>query len=224
MSNKRVITQEFILNSLNSLVTDGSARRIYEKFVFADMSDADFDAYIDKLESGEEFLVVFQPNMAPDNISVRNNLKVAEQLGHNFFQRIWKSGAKDGVEDHLTPIPYMVVDLPVRRASQLLSKKISVPDDGKVVDALTGQVTGPSKGAKISYPELMISVATGAEACMVELMKYCGGDIRGNVAYEGLLSQQGEVDLNVLSNFASGVESTNTLKAMLTSALLANSL
>ena len=123
---------------------------------------------------------------------------------------------KGDVPTHLTPIEYLVVDLPLRRASQLLIKKIKVPDHSNVIDALTGQPTGESKGATLSHPELQVCAAMGLEDSMVELMKYRGGDNKGIVALNGMLSKYGTANLKTLSNYASGVESTKTLKTFLT--------
>jgi hypothetical protein len=106
----------------------------------------------------------------------------------------------------------MVLMLPIRRPSQLLTKKISVPEDHKVVNAMTGQATGSSKGARMSKPELEIMAAMGAEKTMVEFYKYRGGDLKGRAAFNAMLSSQGSVSLNSLEPFASGVESTKTLK------------
>jgi hypothetical protein len=116
------------------------------------------------------------------------------------------------------------MDLPVRRASQLLIKKISVPDDSRTVDALTGQPTGESKGAKLSYPELQVCAAMGLDNSMVELMKYRGGDNKGLIAFNAMLSRYGRVNLKSVEPYASGVESTKTLKTFLTSMMLRSTL
>ena len=112
-------------------------------------------SFIADLESGKRFLTIIEPNGLDTGLSVENNLKIAEELGHKFFQRLWIEG-KEGEPAYLTPIEYLVVDLPIRRASQLLIKKIKVPEHNRVVDVLSGQPTGESKGAKISYPELQV--------------------------------------------------------------------
>lgn len=193
------------------------------KKLFASMSDKEFDAFISDLDSGEKFLIVISPNFTKNPITLENNLKIGDELGHNFFQRIWIEGKGD-TPTYLTPNEYMVVDLPLRRASQLLVKKISVPKHNRVVDSLTGQPTGESKGAKISYPELQVAAAMGMENCMVELMKYRGGDSRGMAAMSNMLSKYGVANLDTLEPYSGGVESTRSLRTFLTSAHLKNNL
>lgn len=221
MTKNRKAAEAFILKYIEKIAPKSGNRQMYENR-FSKMSDKEFDQYMADLESGKQSIYIIDPNFM-DSITVENNLEVAKELGHNFFQRLWIKGKK-GLPDHLTPIEYMVVDLPVRRASQTLTKKISVPKHQKVIDALTGQPTGESKGAKISYPELQVLAAMGMEDTLVELMKYRGGDNKGHIAYNAMLSKYGRTNLSTLKNYASGVESTTTLKTFLTAAHLKNTL
>lgn len=222
MAGNRTKTEAFILKYIDKLIEGGENKGLYKK-LFESMSDKDFETFIDDIDTGKRFLVLVAPNFHGKGLTVENNFKIAEELGHEFFQSIWIEG-KDGVPTHLTPIKYLVVDLPLRRASQLLIKKISVPDHNKVIDTLTGQPTGESKGARISYPELQVAAAMNLEASMVELMKYRGGDARGGVALNGMLSKLGTANLKTLSNYASGVESTASLKTFLTCCMIRSTL
>ena len=222
MNAKRAKAQEFILKYIDKLAKGGQNKAIYER-LFSSMDDKTFDTFMKDIKSGKKFLCIIVPNFSSVKISVENNLKLAEELGHSFFERIWIEGNGD-TPTYLTPIPYMIIDLPVRRASQLLIKGISVPDHNKVVDVLTGQPTGESKGAKISYPELQLCVAMGLENSMIELMKYRGGDLNGLNALNSSISKTGSASLGNLSKYSSGVESTKTLKTFLNSIHLRASL
>lgn len=217
MAGNRAQAQNFIIKYIHKIAGTENAA-IYEK-LFANMTDKDFDKFMEDLESEKRFLVIIVPNFTKTPLSVENNLAIAEELGHRFFQRIWIEG-KDDTPTYLTPNEYLIVDLPLRRASQMLNKKISVPPHNRIIDALTGQPTGESKGAKISYPELQVAAAMGLDNCMIELMKYRGGDTRGNAALTGMLSKYGTANLKTLSPYAGGVESTKTLKTFLTAAHL----
>jgi hypothetical protein len=126
--------------------------------------------------------------------------------------------------DYLTPIKYFIVDLPIRRASQVLKKKISIPEHSKTVDKLTGQPTGDSKGAKISYPEVQVLMAMGMEQSSTELLKYRGGDLGGYRAMRTMLTKYGMSKQEALSPYATGPESTKTFKAILTAAHLSSNL
>lgn len=218
----RAKAQAFIIEYVGKVTPGTENSAIYAK-IFETMSDKDFDNFMADLSSGKKMLAVILPNFAKNGVTIEHNLKIADELGHKFFQRLWIEG-KDETPTYLTPNEYLVVDLPVRRASQLLTKKISVPKHNRVIDSLTGQPTGESKGAKISYPELQVCAAMGLENSMVELMKYRGGDARGHAALNGLISKYGTASQSTLSNYASGVESTVTIKTFLLSAHLKSTL
>ncbi len=211
---QRQATETFILKHLKE-IAPGSQTADFYKARFEKMSDQEFDAFMKRLESGEEFLVLHAPNFAKSGITVENNIRVGRKLGHEFFKRIW-IGPKQNEPAYLTPVKYIVVDLPVRRASQLLIKKIRIPQHNKTIDTLSGQPTGDSKGAKISYPELQFLASMGLDSSITELIKYRGGDLKGHSAMSAMMNRYGEANLKTLSNYSSGVESTKTLKTFLT--------
>lgn len=218
----RQLAEQFILSTMTELAPGGENTVIYEK-LFKTMSDDEFDSFMGKLESGEIRLAVITPNFGKTGITVENNLKLAEKLGHNFFQRILIEG-DENTPSFMTPIPYMVVDLPLRRQAQLLLKKISIPEDNKVVNNLTGQPTGRSKGSKISLPEVQVMASMGLDRTLEEFMKYRGGDTKGFDAMNSSIETTGGVRLDAIKHLSSGVESTNTLRIFLKSMHLDNTL
>lgn len=222
MNSNRSKTEAFILKYIDKLAP-GSANKAMYVDMFANMTDKLFDEFMSDIETGKKFLILIIPNFSKNDISVERNFNIADELKHDFFQKLWIEG-DDDTPTYLTPIKYLVVDLPLRRASQLLIKKISVPDHNKIIDAMTGQPTGESKGAKISYPELQVAAAMNLENSMIELMKYRGGDAKGGAALNGMISRYGSANLKTLSQFASGVESTKTFKTYLTGMHLRSSL
>lgn len=222
MTGNRKEAEQWLLIHIKKITLSEENVDIYRKF-FASMNDKQFDQWVDDLESGKKFLTVEMPNFGEEDLVVGRNLAIAEEIGLEFFQELWIEGKGD-VPTHLTPIKYMIIDMPYRRASQLLTKKISVPKNNKVIDSLTGQPTGESKGAKISFPELQVLTSMGLENSTIELIKYRGGDNRGRAALTGMVSKFGEVRLAALAPYASGVESTILVKTFLTSCHLRNSL
>ena len=219
---KRKAVEDFIITYINKLIPNKSNEPIYRKF-FDNLSDNDFKQFIQDLKDGTKFLVVFDPNFSKNGLDLKNNLKIAKELGIKFFQKLWFPATKESPK-YLTPIPYMVLDLPVRRQSQLLTKKMSVPEDNNTVDLFTGQPAGESKGAKISYSELQVISAMGLDASAVELIKMRGGDVNGYRALNMSLKKLGHVDLNVINQYSSGVESTRLLRSLLTGCHLKNNL
>lgn len=221
MSNRKG-AENFIISYITKITPNTQNGEIYKK-IFSVMSDKDFHEFMLDLESGKKFLIVIMPNFDKNSLSIERNLMIADELKHKFFQRIWIEG-KDDMPTYLTPNEYLIMDMPVRRASQLLIKKISVPKHNRVIDSLTGQPTGESKGAKISYPELQVCAAMGLENSMVELMKYRGGDARGGAALNGMIAKYGRANQATLAQYASGVESTTTVKTFLSACHLKSTL
>lgn len=197
MAKNRAEAQALIIKYIDKLIPDGKNKAMYEQ-LFSKMSDTAFDVFMKKLESGEHSLAIIAPNFAKIGLTVSRNLEIAQELKHNFFERIWIHGVGDE-PTYLTPIPYMVVDLPVNRQGQLLIKKISVAEDNKAVDDRTGQPTGRSKGASISYNETQVLAALGLDTVLEEFLKYRGGDLKGNYAMNNSVSKTGGVSLKGFS-------------------------
>ena len=218
---KREVAQKLIIKYIDALLPGSENANLYSAH-FAAMSDKEFDTFMMGLNDGSVKLTLTVPNLSKDKLSVDRNFKIAEELKHNFFEHIWMRDT-DGVA-YLTPIPYLIIDLPLRRQAQLLVKKISIPEDNKSVDDLTGQPTGKSKGSKISYPETQILAALDLEDTLHELLKVRGGDDKSFIASNDSISKTGGFSLKAIEQFSGGVKSTEVLHNLLTSAHLSNTL
>lgn len=190
---------------------------------FSEMSDAEFGRFIDALENGTERLCVVAPNFSEVKLTVDNNFRVAEMLDYSFFQRIYMP-ARDGLPAYLTPIPYPIFDIPLRRQAQLLEKKISIPQDNNSVDNLTGQVTGASKGSKISWPETEVIASMGLDKSLTELLTVRGGDAGAYNAMSTMIQRTGYVSLHDIEPYATGVKSKKALNVLLNSMMLSSTL
>src|SRR5690606_25458353 len=137
------------------------------------MSDEQFEQYMTMLQrqDGErrprEILPYYAPNLAKSKLNIKRNLDIAEELGHKFFERLWITDPQTNVT-YLTSHAHLVVDLPIRRQAQIHEKKVSIPMDSKSVDELTGQVTGSSKGSKLSFPELQAQLSQDLTSTIIE--------------------------------------------------------
>ena len=214
--------EKFILEQINNLAPGNENVEIYKKR-FSEMSDKEFHLSMMNIKHERKFISFISPNFTKHPLTIERNLKIAKELGHDFFTQIWV-GAKGPVPAYLTPNKYLVIDLPVRRMSQLLIKKIKVPENNRTVDQLTSQPTGASKGSRISKPELDVLASMGMDNAIVELYKYRGGDPKGLNALNGMISRYGKANIKTLANYASGVASTRTLKDFLTASHLSNTL
>ena len=222
MAGNRKAAEAVILKFVDKLLPGSENTKIY-KDLFASMDDKQFDEFMQRLDSGEIRLAVIAPNLNEPKLEIERNLALAEELGHQFFERIWIDGSNE-VPPYLSPIPYLVVDLPLRRQAQLQVKKTSIPEDTRSVDDFTGQPTGKSKGSKISYPEMQILMALDLPASLTEFLKYRGGDVKGFDAMNAAISDTGGVSMNTIAHLGTRVKSTETLSVFLTSMHLGNTL
>lgn len=222
MAGNRKAAEKIILENIEKLIPGSQNVEIYRQ-LFAGMSDKQFDEWMTKLEQGEIRLSIIAPNFQEPKLTIERNLALADELGHNFFERIWMDGTDD-MPAYLSPIKYLVVDLPLRRQAQLLVKKISIPEDNKSVDDFTGQPTGKSKGSKISYPETQIMAALNLDHNLTEMLKFRGGDVKGFDAMNNAISKTGGVSLEAIEALGTKVKSTETLSIFLTSMHLSNTL
>ena len=222
MPGNRRAAEDEILKYIQAIDPSGHNKTLYEQ-KFKSMTDVEFEVMIDRLENGKEHLAIVAPNCSPVKLDVERNFEVAEQLGHNFFQHVWMP-ERDGVPAYLTPIPYLVIDLPLRRQAQLLEKKISIPADNNAVDDFTGQVTGASKGSKISYPEVQVVSAMGLDKSLEELMKARGGDEGAFNAMNSMIQRTGAVSLAAIERFSTGVKSKQALNTLLAGMMLSSTL
>lgn len=213
MAKNRKKAEEFILQFCKDIEPTGYNVEQYKK-IFADMSDKEFDDYMVGLRDKTKFLVLFKPMYKAKGLTTENNLKVATKYGLEFFERLQFTG-NENEPDTVTSIKYLVIDLPYRRQSQTLEKKISLPDNNRIIDQSTYQPTGASKGAKVSFPELQVLIGMGLDNSVNELIKFRGGDRGGFSAYNSMMLRYGSVNLRTLNNYATGVESTKTLKSYL---------
>jgi len=209
MSN-RTKTEEFILKYVDKIAPGGANKTLYSD-LFKSMSDKEFDTFMKNLRDNKITLSVIIPNGSNIKVTVANNIKIGRELGYEFFQQLAVTGDKN-LPPYLTPNKYLVMKLPIKRAAQLLSKKISIPKDNKSIDLTTGQVTGKSKGSKLTAPEIQMLTGMGMTASVRELLKYRGGDLGSLNAMNLALYRNGSVNSNTLEQYATGVVATKTLK------------
>lgn len=212
MTPKRKKAEEFILTYIDKIdIGNKKENTLLYKNLFNKMSDVEFDNFMKGLKDKTITLSMIIPNGGNVKVSVENNFKIAKELGHDFFQNIKITGQLD-IPDYITPNKHLTYILPVRRAAQLLSKKISIPESDKSIDTLSGQVTNKSKASKITMPEIQMLVGMGMHDSVRELLKIRGGDIQANNAMSNMLYKTGVASQVAIEPYASGVESTKTLK------------
>lgn len=211
---KRQAVENLILKYVDKLVTGKENTKLYQE-LFNSMSDKEFDNFMHKLKNREITLSVIIPNNDKRfKVDLNNTIKIAKELGYDFFQHL-NYGASEDRPAFKTPNKYMVMTLPIRRAAQLLTKKISIPVDASHMDSLSGQVTNQSKGSKITNPEIQILLGLGLKESLTELLKVRGGDLGAGRAAEQLLFKHGSVSMAESNKYSTDVVSKKTLRAYL---------
>jgi len=187
------------------------------------LSDEQFDNYMKDVRAGKEVISVAVPNLTDTKVSIDALFATAKQWDYDPFQQIWLTDAKTGTT-YLTPEKYLVVYLPIRRQQQTLTGKISIPDHNRSFDDLSGQVTGDSKGASLSLPEIQILRSQGLDRPILELIKVRGGDHEAMRAAHRQIIETGDAGLDGLLSVGTRVKSTETLSAQLTAQHIQNNL
>lgn len=221
MPNRKKAEEE-ILKLISILDETGYNKEKYKE-IFKNMSDKEFNDYMKKIVNNEARLVFFAPLNKQLNITTTKLVNIARKLNIPLFERLYYT-QNSNLPDYKTNVEYLIVDLPFKRQSQNLIKKISIPEHNKTIDYLTYQPTGDSKGAKISYPELQILVGMGLEKSLDELIRFRGGDKNGFNAYNAMFMRNGSANLKTLNYYSTGVESTKTLKSFLTAMHISNTI
>lgn len=221
MGNREAATAE-LLKLIDMLLPGSPNKALYEARLKS-LSNQQFDQYMQRLESGEEVLSLIAPNLDKHKLSLERNLKIAQKLGHNFFQHLLLTDAASGTVFR-TPKKYLVIDLPLRRQQQLLFKKLSIASDNRHVDELTGQPRDESKGSSVSFPEVQVLNSQGLTHSLTELLKIRGGDTKAFTAFNRQIIETGGASQAAILRNPSRVKSTETLSAFLSSMHLANNL
>ena len=210
-SPKRRQVEDYILKYIAKIVSGDHNLKLY-KDLFNRMTDKEFHEYMVKLKNKEITLSIIVPNGSKDiKVDINNNIKIAKELGFSFFQNI-HFGKDNDNPGYTTPNEYMVIKLPVKRAAQLLDKKISIARDPNDVSSLTGQVLGDSRSSKMSGPEIQVLIGVGCKKSLIELLKIRGGDLGAGNAMEQMLIQTGNARQEDAIKYSTGVKSTDTLR------------
>ena len=193
---KRKKVQDYILNAMKLLDPHTDTNTKYWKNKFESMNDKEFDQFMHYLREGKTNIHMFVPPFKV-TLQTREMINAAHKLGVKIMHRIWMHDPHTGIK-YLTPEEYMVLQLPVRRQQQFLDEKLSVPDNDKTIDGLTGQVTGDSKSCSITNPEVQILHARNLDATLYEFANVRGGNIRNYAEFKRSLEETGAVKLEQL--------------------------
>lgn len=221
--NRKAVT-DYILSIIQEIDPTGTNKAIKEQEL-GKMSDKDFAAFMDDLESEGDFLRMFFAVGGKADVEVARNFAIGEKhFDWDFEQQLIMGSSDPDTPTILTPMKYIVMDVPFRRQSQTLISGISVAEHHNTVDQRTGAVTGDSAAAKCSGPEIGLYRAMGMTETLAELIKLRGGDEGAARAMDAQFMQTGEASIEVAKRFATGVGAVKAESAMLNAMHLANTL
>ena len=194
-TNKRQQIEEKILATMKIMEPGLTNYNRYEK-MFKEMSDEQFDRFMNDLKDGKIKLTLLTPNLKVF-IKQEDLLNAADSLGLELFEKLRFKDKSTG-KYFWTPNKYLITKLPVRRTRQFLMHKLSIAENDKRIDALTGQVTSDDKASSISYPEAQLMYARGLNNCITEFMKVRGGDIHAFATFKQQLEETGSIRMESL--------------------------
>lgn len=203
-----------VVSFVNDIDTTGKNGTI-ARSLLEGMNDTDFWDYVKKINSGEETLSMYLPNHGTV-LQHKDLIKVSEKYKIPFWHHVIHYD-KETQLSYRSIEKHLVLKVPVRRMIQVLDNKISIPENNKFVDNLTGQPAGPSAAAKISFQELMAMYNQGlTQYSITELIKYRGGDTKGFNAMNRALIENGQVSLDGIMLESGEVKAKATAGAYLT--------
>lgn len=205
---------KFWLQLLKDMKVGKNNIELYEE-VFGSMSLKDFDALCNRIDTGTFLLPVFVKNM-DDKIkgTFESVINICEAYDIPLFERLIVIDPITGMEI-MTPEESLILYLPSRRQIHHLLKKISLPENDKTIDHLTGQVTGDSKGASITHPEFNALDGKGYQAALVELSKVRGGDPEAFKEFVDSLENTGGSAITPILDMGTEKTSLKTLRHLL---------
>ena len=192
---KRKLIEEKIISIMDILDPAGDNSARYRN-IFANMGDQEFSQFMNDIKNKRVKLTLFAPNMSKF-IQQEDCIKAADALNVKLFEKLEFKDKATG-KYFLTPNEYMILKLPVRRTRQFLMHKLSIAENDKKIDMLTGQVTGDDKASSLSFVEAQLLYARGLDNTLIEFMKIRGGDIHAFATFKQQLEESGSAKIESL--------------------------
>ena len=169
MDDKRIKAEAMIYSVMDLMDPSGKNTERYKRF-FQNMTDSQFNSWMDEFLKNpkKQFELQALPFEEPkyDNIEAAANYLDVPIEEYIYF--------RDGEYEKDHPIKSrskcITGWLHIKREQQLLSKKNRYTFDAEDRDMKTGQVTGESKVAALSAPEVNSLIAMGANKALEEFL------------------------------------------------------
>lgn len=216
MGNREAF-KKVLLNGVRQVITENNEIRdknleIIENWIDG-MTKDELDQFVKDYENGDRVIPLIIPN-GVNAIDYEKCLDLLESLGMSTHKRL--RIVRNGVEI-MSPIPRLLLELPLKKPIQLLDKKRAISENQDVKNSMTGQVTGPSKSMSVSSAEVPLMLAVGLKNTVREFTKYRGGDKNSELVMAKLADSNLEISQETLERYSEGPEVNNTLKQYLLS-------
>jgi len=209
--SKRKQVEKYIVDMVYKITKSEQNKQLYLD-LFKKMNDKEFKEFMEWLKDDNILNVIVPHDKGVTNITIENNMKVAKELGYDFFQYVFIGPTGDEPRRRSSK-KYMQYILPFRRTKQTVLKGVSVSENDKKVDVLTGQMSGDSRSSRISYPEMQLLVGMGMTESVLEIASDRGGDPGAYRVLKQALLKYGKASRSMIEMYKEGVVSTQTLKS-----------
>lgn len=227
MSKRKTVT-DFIVKAIDDIIPAYKENGKMLREMLESLSDSEFDDYIQgfKREPGKDpnkprsIIPYYLPNLSKHRLSISRLFDLHDKIGRSASQRLIMYDALTGRE-YVTPHEYPVVVLPVRRQSQTVAVKSSIPSGRQPIDELTHQPIQTSKGASMTQPEIGSLAARGLESTLYEILNVRGGNETARREFRKQLLETGSGNLDSLSGIGT-IKSVDTMAIYLNGMHLGN--
>lgn len=226
MSKRKKVT-DFIVNAVNDIIPGYKENGRLLQEMLESLTDSEFDAYIrgfrnppGDLDKPRSILPYYLPNLSKHRLNIGRLFDLHDKINRSASQRLIMHDPLTNLE-YVTPHTYPIVVLPVRRQSQTIAKKSSIPSGRQPIDELTHQPVQTSKGASLTQPEIGSLAARGLDNTLYELLNVRGGNEEARREFRKQLLDTGEGNLDALSNIGS-IKSVDTMSIYLNGMHLGN--
>ncbi len=227
MSKRKEVT-DFIVNSIDDIIPAFKENGKMLREMLESLSDKEFDEYIKgfKREPGKDhtkprsIIPYYLPNLSKHRLNITRLFDLHDKIGRSASQRLIMYDALTGKE-YVTPHTYPIVVLPVRRQSQTVAVKSSIPSGRQPIDELTHQPIQQSKGASLTQPEIGSLAARGLDNVLYEILNVRGGNETARREFRKQVLETGSGNLDSLSGVGT-IKSVDTMSIFLNGMHLGN--
>ncbi len=206
MKSKRQEVIDFIIKAISDIIPKDKENPTSLRAHLEGMSDSEFDTYmlgfnpdmVSTKSVKRSQIPYYIPNLSKHRVSTDRLFEIHDKLGYSADgQHLIMSDPNTGLK-YLTPHTYTIVELPLRRQSQTIVKKNSIPVGTQAIDELSNQPTNQSKGSRISRPELASLLARQLDKTTHELINIRGGNEEARREFKRQLISGGSATLDSL--------------------------